>query len=177
MVVIDTNVLLVANMDHADVSPECVEACIRRLQALQKAGGVVVVDDEYRIIGEYNRKTKLKPPKGVGDVFLKWLLRNYGDERCVNSVAVTAMAGGEFAEFPGAALQGAFDSPDRIFVAVANTHPEKPPILQAADCKWLDWWEELAAAGVSVEFLCGEDACKFYAGKFPNRPAPSLPVI
>ena len=29
--VIDTNVLLVANEQHADVSPDCVATCVRRL--------------------------------------------------------------------------------------------------------------------------------------------------
>ena len=32
--VIDTNVLLVANDQHADVSPECVAECVQRLQAI-----------------------------------------------------------------------------------------------------------------------------------------------
>jgi len=33
--VVDTNVLLVANGQHDDVSPECVIACVERLLALQ----------------------------------------------------------------------------------------------------------------------------------------------
>ena len=44
--VIDTNVLLVANGQHADVSPGCVAACVERLQAMQ-SGGVTVIDDTY----------------------------------------------------------------------------------------------------------------------------------
>ena len=37
--VIDTNVLLVANEQHADVSPDCVAACVRRLVEMQAHGG------------------------------------------------------------------------------------------------------------------------------------------
>ena len=64
--VIDTNVLLVANGSHADVSPQCRMACVSRLLAHQQAG-VVVIDDAYRILGEYQNKTRPNQPKGVGD--------------------------------------------------------------------------------------------------------------
>ena len=36
--VIDTNVLLVANGQHAHVSTECITECVRRLQAMEKTG-------------------------------------------------------------------------------------------------------------------------------------------
>lgn len=173
-VVIDTNVLLIANGQHDEVSPECVEECVRRLQAVQKEG-IVVIDDGYRILGEYQHKTRLNPPKGVGDVFLKWLLRSVGNRAHCAQVSITENAQDEFAEFPDASLQKAFDAPDRKFVAVANAHPDKPPVWQGADCKWLDWWPRLQEAGVRVEFICPEDACRFYIGKFPDRPVPALP--
>lgn len=172
--VIDTNVLLVANGQHTDVSPDCVVECVRRLQDMEKAG-ITVIDDAYRILGEYHHKTSLNPPKGVGDVFLKWLLRHAGNTARVEQVTLTEVAQDKFAEFPDAALQTTFDAPDRKFAAVANAHPEKPPIWQAADCKWLDWWPALQAQGVVVEFLCAEDACRFYHNKFPNKPLPALP--
>ena len=60
--VIDTNVLLVANGQHVDVSPDCVIACVQRLLAMEKAG-VTVIDDGFRILGEYQHKTSLTPPK------------------------------------------------------------------------------------------------------------------
>lgn len=172
--VIDTNVLLVANGDHADVSADCVTECVRRLQAMQ-VGGVTVVDDGFRILGEYLHKTQVNPPKGVGDVFLKWLLREARNPARVEQVALTEIAADSFAEFPDPLLEPTFDAPDRKFAAVAHAHPGKPPVWQAADCKWLDWWQALKVHGVSVEFLCANDACRFYAKKFPNKPAPSLP--
>ena len=42
--VVDTNVVLVANGSHADVSPDCVIACIDRLESLMKNGRVVIDD-------------------------------------------------------------------------------------------------------------------------------------
>ncbi|MDO4904954.1 MAG: hypothetical protein Q4A16_05320 [Lautropia sp.] len=172
--VIDTNVLLVANARHPEVSEACVATCIERLQQIQ-AEGRVVVDDGFRILGEYMNKCRLNPPKGVGDVFLKWLLRQMDNPEHVELVTLTERAEDQFVEFPDSALEDRFDASDRKFAAVAHAHPEHPPIWQAADCKWIDWWPALRDSGVIVEFLCPEDACQFYRSKFPRRPKPRLP--
>lgn len=171
--VIDANVLLVANGQHDDVTPDCVEECVNRLRAMQKSG-VTVIDDGFRILGEYQHKTSLHPPKGVGDVFLKWLLRHCG-KRQVEQVSLNETEKDTFLEFPDAELQPVFDPPDRKFAAVAYAHPDKPEIWQAADCKWLDWWPALQAKGIRVNFLCPDDVCSFYRKKFPKKPLPDLP--
>jgi hypothetical protein len=57
----------------------------------------------------------------------------------------------EFPDHPGLAD---FDPSDRKFVAAANAHPDRPPILQATDSKWWGWSEALEACGLSVVFLC-----------------------
>lgn len=173
-VVIDTNVLLVANGSHQYVSTPCRAECVTRLQARQKAG-VVVIDDAYRILKEYQQRTQSSQPKGVGDVFLKWLLQNAANPQRVRQVHITETAPKEFAEFPDAALQPQFDASDRMFAAVAHAHPDKPPIWQAADCKWLAWWPQLKVHGVKVEFLCPTDVLRVYASKFPKRLVPDLP--
>jgi hypothetical protein len=173
-VVIDTNVLLVANGSHADVSPQCRQACVERLLARQREG-VVVIDDAYRILREYQNKTQPNQPKGVGDVFLKWLLQNVANGQRVHQVSITETGTNEYAEFPDPALQPEFDAPDRKFAAVASAHPDKPPVWQAADSKWLNWWGRLAAKGVRVQFVCPKDASRFYAKKFPGAAAPPFP--
>ncbi|MBW9248177.1 MAG: hypothetical protein ACYCR3_03610 [Acidithiobacillus sp.] len=172
--VIDTNVLLVANGQHADISTDCVTECVRRLQAMEKSG-VTIIDDNYRILGEYQHKTSLNPPKGVGDVFLKSLLRNVGNQARVEQVRLTETAENCFVEFPDPTLELVFDPPDRKFAAVAHAHPDKPPVLQATDCKWLDWWPALQVKDVRVEFLCPDNAREFYIKKFPDKPLPALP--
>jgi hypothetical protein len=173
-VVIDTNVLLVANGSHQNVSRSCRKECVNRLLACQKVG-VVVVDDGHRILKEYQNKTRPNQPKRVGDAFLKWLLQNRANNQRVHCVTITETQPDVFAEFLDAALQPEFDASDRKFAAVAHAHPDKPPVWQATDCKWLAWWPQLAAHGVKVEFLCGEDVQRFYALKFPKRPLPELP--
>lgn len=173
-VVIDTNVLLVANGSHQNVSVLCRAECVTRLQARQRSG-IVVIDDAFRILKEYQQKTRPNQPKGVGDVFLKWLLQNAANRQRVHQVPLTETAPKEFAEFPDSALQPQFDASDRVFAAAAHVHPDKPPIWQAADCKWLAWWPQLDAHGVKVEFLCPADVQQVYASKFPKRPVPDLP--
>lgn len=140
-----------------------------------KERGITVIDDAHLILSEYQRKTNISRPKGVGDVFLKWLLRNVSNPQRVEQVAITDLGVNSFAEFPDADLQPEFDADDRKFAAVANAHPLKPVILQAADSKWLDWWPALQQRGIDVDFLCPEDACRFYQKKFPSKQIPALP--
>jgi hypothetical protein len=173
-VVVDTNVILVANGAHPDVSPECVLECVDRLRQLMQSGSIAL-DDAYRILGEYHHKTSPRKGKGVGDVFIKWVLTKLADAQRVHLVTLTDLGDDRFAEFPVATLEAVFDRPDRKFAAVANAHPAKPPIWQAADCKWLDWWPELKAHGVDVTFLCSDDICRFYGKKSPKKPMPALP--
>ncbi len=174
--VVDTNVLLVANGKHPDVSPQCVLECIDRLEQLRKVG-VVVIDDGYRILSEYQYKTSPNSSQGGGNQFLKWLLRNQANTCRVHRVPLTETADDEFAEFPDPVLQSQFDPPDRKFAAVAHAHPDKPLVWQAADCKWLGWWVALEKQGVKVEFFCPDDVIRFFKQKFPKQAVPPLPDV
>lgn len=163
-VVVDTNVLLIANRRHEDVSDECVEVCAQRLLAIKK-NGVIAIDDGYRILREYLGKTHPNGPKGPGDVFLKWLLQNQRNpERCC-TVAITETHPDNFAEFPVDPVLVNFDPPDRKFVAVAAAHPDRPPLLQGADSKWLGWQPALRCNGIEVEFICEADIRRFQTNK------------
>lgn len=172
--VVDTNVILVANSQHAGASPECVLACVERLNELMKSG-VLVIDDGFRILLEYQNKTSPRAAKGVGDLFVQWALRHSRQLQRVHQVALTEHEPNRYTEFPDPVLEELFDPPDRMFAAVAHAHPDDPTIWQAADCKWLDWWPALKACGVSVEFLCEDDICRVYAKKYPKKPMPPLP--
>ena len=173
MWVVDTNVILAANGHHEALSPECVEACTVRLHELQQ-NGIVVLDDEFRILLEYQKKTDSKRGKGPGDAFLKWLLQNSSNpSRCVQ-VGLKEDDEGCFNEFPIQDRQREFDPADRKFLSVANAMPEKACLLQASDCKWLDWHDPLMACGIVVRFLCPDDICRFYANKYPGRAVPDL---
>ena len=164
IVVVDTNVILVANGQHADVSPQCVAACALKLQAVMRQGKLAL-DDCFRILSEYQNKTTPKTGNRPGDAFVKWALQNNANVHRVDCVTLRDHAARGFTSFPCDAALINFDPPDLKFVAVAAAHPNKPPILQAADSKWLQWEDALARHGVAVDFLCREDIKRFNANK------------
>lgn len=158
--VVDTNVLLVANEQHEDVSPEGIIACVQRLEQLRKSG-CVVLDDGYEILREYGQKTKPNTGNRVGDAFLKWLLQNTVNPQYVAQVHIEKHVERGYVEFPDDAELHDFDLADRKFVAVASAHSKHPPILQGTDAKWLNWSERLEVHGIKVEFLCRADVERF----------------
>ena len=172
-VVVDTNVLLVANGQHTDVSPLCVGACIQCLLDIQRAG-CVALDDGYKILAEYQHKTSHQQGKGVGDVFLKGLLRN-----AVRSVKtpITPHAQRGYDSFPDEASLANFDPADRKFVAVAAALTPPAPIMQAADSKWLDWSGGLGRHGIRVDFLCPQDLARFAQAKAKQQPVRRPPGL
>lgn len=153
--VVDTNVAVVANGKHPAASPECVQQCIRRLKDVH-SDGRVAIDDGWRILGEYRNNLSESGQPGVGDRFLKWLLQNLANhQRCIKVTLTPIDEEAQiYAEFPSSPELGGFDPSDRKFVAVANTHPDKPQILQAVDSKWRSFEGALVAVGIHVDFLC-----------------------
>jgi len=156
--VVDTNVPVVANGSSKQASPECVKACAVRLGELTQKGQLVL-DDKWLILKEYMANLSPSGQPGVGDVFLKWVLTNRCNPKLCEQVAITPRNSGEtdFEEFPSDPALHDFDPTDRKFVAVAAAHPDRPPILQAVDTKWWQMKEPLLEAGITVDFLCGED--------------------
>jgi hypothetical protein len=156
-VVVDTNVLVVANGKTPQASVACVLACIHELE-LTRAGRCVLVDDVGLIFQEYRHHLSPSGQPGPGDAFFKWLWDNQGHSSHCRRVAITSVDGSDwnFAEFPDDAQLAAFDRNDRKFVAVSIASGESAPILNASDT---DWWaarDVLAAHGVEVRFLCPE---------------------
>ncbi|HYR26024.1 MAG TPA: hypothetical protein VEQ09_09345 [Aquabacterium sp.] len=163
--VVDTNVLLVANGQHPAVTAACVQACQTWLARLM-AEGRIALDNDFAIVREYQHKTHASDGSGVGDAFLRWVLHHIDDPARCDIVPIAPDEKLGYAGFPDDARLTAFDASDRKFVAVARAHPESPPILQAADSKWLDWSSQLADHGVQVRFLCTPDLQTFHRHKF-----------
>lgn len=165
LVVVDTNVVLVANGQHANVSPECVKICALYLQGISSSGKLAL-DDGFLIIREYQKKTQSKKSDRLGDKFVKWVVNNRCNTNWVDQVALLEHKVRGFESFPDDADLENFDASDRKFVAVSGAHPEKPPIAQAADSKWLDWAPALQRYGIKVDFLCQADVQRFHRNKF-----------
>ncbi|HOJ21663.1 MAG TPA: hypothetical protein PLU39_17585 [Armatimonadota bacterium] len=164
--IVDTNVIVVTNGRSEQVSPACVMECARQLKAITGGACTLVLDDAFHILREYRSNCSESGQPGLGDAFLKWVLTNWRDPRRCECVHITQLGDDNtaFSEFPDDDSLAGFDPSDRKFVAVALAHPERPPILQAADAKWWTYRDALRAFGVEVLFLCGPDAAAFTGG-------------
>src|SRR5687768_6179971 len=111
VVVIDTNVLLVANGAAPQMSDACRLECLTRLEKIT-ASETVVIDAQFFILGEYQHK--LDPnqrPPGPGDAFVRHVLVNMANPTYVAQVNLTPTnaEGTDFQEFPkDEALRSAF---------------------------------------------------------------------
>ena len=164
--VVDTNVAVVANQRSRE-SYSCASACAQALLKIRNCG-FLVIDDGDRILAEYRRNGSLSGQPGAGDYFIKWVHDNRGRRDLVQIVVITPKAGDpdDFTEFPSHQDLSNFDPSDRKFVAVANAHPAKPPILQGTDSKWWGWKDALNACGITIEFLCPAEIEETYHRKF-----------
>lgn len=157
-VIIDTNVPVVANLEHESASPDCVLACTQKLQDVQQHG-VLVLDDGWLIIQEYQSNLRASGQPGVGDAFFKWILTHQCNPHRCEQVSITPGNSdnpNEFLEYPNDEALTDFDWSDRKFVAVAVAHPQHPSIANATDS---DWWYHRAALerhNIVVDFLCPE---------------------
>jgi hypothetical protein len=155
-IVVDTNVLIVANKASEQAGPDHVTACVN---ALEKAHSrqIVVIDSDNRIFDEYFRYANHSGQPGMGDVFARWLFDNQGHpERCERVVITSKRDDPDnFEEFPNddPKLAG-FDRSDRKFVAVAIVSSHRPKVLNASDSDWWHFRAPLKSHGVVVEFLC-----------------------
>ena len=159
-VIIDTNVAVVANRRTTTATNRCVISCVRRLQAVETEH-TLVIDRSWHILREYMRELRSEGQPGVGDAFLRWVLTNQANSARCEQVNITLNSEREddtdFAEFPNDPRLAGFDRSDRKFVAVARSHPEHPPILNAVDTDWRDHYAVLAEHEVTVEFLCPDE--------------------
>ncbi len=155
--VVDTNVPLIANRKSVQASPQCVLNCLEAIESFTSGERILVLDAGWLIVSEYGNKLNQSGQPGVGDAFLKWVLRNHTNPLCCEQVALVPDAMRGFESFPTDARLAGFDPPDRKFIAVSKAHPADAPILQAADTKWWSLRQALHECAVIVEFVCQAD--------------------
>lgn len=157
--IVDTNVPKTANLyvNPTKIRREllpCVLGCIEAIEHVTQNGGLVI-DSENEIFNEYRHQLSMQGQPGVGDSFMKWVHDNRWKSDYVERISITKNEN-SYLEFPVHSGLTNFDNSDRKFVAVANAHPEKPPILQATDSKWWGWKDALEQVGITVHFICPE---------------------
>jgi hypothetical protein len=156
-VVIDTNVLVVANGHAPQAGQACVLNCANALGANPRRT-VTVLDCGGLILDEYFRNASRSGQPGQGDAFAKWLFdHQYQPEFC-ELVGLSRIDDEPrtFEEFPEGPDLAGFDPADRKFIAAAKASAHAPRVLQATDTKWWTYRDALVKHGVPVEFLCPE---------------------
>jgi len=168
--VVDTNVAHAAN-GRAGVSDACVAECIKTLRRITE-NGHVFLDNRGLIFDEYRGKRSLSGQPGAGDMFVKWVHDHQYNLTWCTLVPITPKGTvprgsppTDFEEFPDDPELEGFHPKDRKFVAVAAGHPERPPILEATDCKWWGWNNALKKCRIQVEFLCPKEIADKYREK------------
>lgn len=156
-VVVETNVLIVANRGTKQAGPDCVLACVDALETA-KERQIVVIDADAEIFGEYFRHVRRSGQPGLGDAFVKWLWDNQAyPKHCERvDIRVKSSDDSDLETFHDDPELAAFDPSDRKFVAVALRSRHQPTVLNATDT---DWWHFKATLGkhkISVRFLCPE---------------------
>ncbi|MBW7876124.1 MAG: hypothetical protein H3C47_09065 [Candidatus Cloacimonetes bacterium] len=166
--IVDTNVPKTANLvtqhdTDSDIPKKCVLACVEAIEHTIKTKGLIM-DQNGEIFHEYLNQLSSSGQPGVGDKFMKWVVLNRFSLPDSQRVVIKK-TGNSYKEFPTHKDLTNFDNSDRKFVAVANAHQDKPPILQATDSKWWGWESALAEVGITVVFLCPDYVKTKYAKK------------
>ena len=149
-VVLDENVLHVADGRNDAANTACVEASVARLIKLTESDRLVI-DDGEMIFHSYYALRGFVPPYGIAMEFILWFQNHRGTERILE--VQIRPAGDSFVEYPDDPEVAKFDRNDRKWVAAAIASGLNPPIISATDSDWRDFEVPLSRY-VTLEILC-----------------------
>jgi len=154
-VIVETNILVVANRKSDQAGPDCLLACVDALETAKKKQ-IVAIDSGTKIFKEYFHHVNRAGQPGLGDAFIKWLWDNQAYPKHCERVDITPTPKGEndFEEFPDDPGLSKFDPSDRKFVVVALKSKYHPMVLNATDSDWWLFRTALEKHQVFVKFLC-----------------------
>lgn len=157
--IVDSNVPLLAGTpvskiphDQAEAARIC-NAFIKDL--IENVDSKIVLDASWEILREYGRAINVcgRGPN-TGKIFYRWVCANIRHMDANDLVVLHKDDQNSFEEYPKHKGLKNFDPSDRKFIALANAHPEHPPIVQGTDCKWWGIRIALEECGIHVRFLC-----------------------
>ena len=150
-VVVDTNVLIVANRNNKETDSDCERACIEALLEATRGKRITLLDTSNLIMDEYSTHCRYRREPGVGDMFFKFLYdHQWSEESTIEQVAIqeTLDKDGGFANLPPNDL----DPNDRKFLAVAKAGDGR--VVNATDSDWSQHADFIDSMGVQVFELC-----------------------
>jgi hypothetical protein len=171
-VVVDTNVLVVANGKCDQASPECVIRATEFLVNAQRHA-VTVLDVGHDIFSEYQNRCSFKGQPGVGNRFFVYLHQAQADPRRVAKVPTHPDGNDSYVEVPPSLAD--FDRSDHKFIATFIADERRSVIVNSWDSDWREARHDLAAERIRVAELC-PDECPAHqrpARKRRNRRSPT----
>jgi hypothetical protein len=155
-IVIDTNVLAIAEGLHAGASETCIAACTNVVLQIER-GSPLLVDDADEIFAEYLGTLCSSGYSGlVSKLIVKLYRERRGSPRSVPvSITPSAAAPKAYDEVPDDLAD--FDRDDQKFIAVAATTGGYSPIVAGLDREWWDRLADFASSGLLVQFPCMTD--------------------
>lgn len=170
-VIMDTNVPAKAAalpQECRDEELDMQKACMEYVREFTKnPESKLVLDFDYEILKEY--QDNIPSDTEMGRIFFKWLYNYLGSMDFEDWVKLEKDENGNYMMFPLETRTKDFDLSDRKFVALSRAHMEHPPIIEAADGKWLGFREVFEQYGVHIEFLDMDYATLLYERKVINK--------
>ena len=149
ILVIDTNVAIVANGNSDHVSIDCQIACADLIEQCAKLN--IALDYDGMMMTEYRKHLSHAGQPGQGDAFFKYLHDNQHAHKKVKRYTITPVDDGRgFDELPDNEL----DPSDHKFLATAVV--AKAMIINATDSDWDENINLLEQLNINVHQLCPE---------------------
>jgi hypothetical protein len=170
-IILDTNVPAKASVSPNSCPTEELnmqKACMEYVRALtQEKDKKLVLDLGHEIWKEYHNN--ICDNSNMGKLFFRWLHSYYATILPEDHIKLDRDENGRYIDYPYDDDTREFDESDKKFVALSNAHPEKPPIIEAADGKWLGYEKAFAKYGIHIEFLDRDYAQKMYEQKIISK--------
>lgn len=149
-VVIDTNVLIVANRASEQADLECELAAARTLHEAMRQN-LILIDTNNLATAEYDTYCRRSGQPGIGDLFFKSLLDNVANESRVVRVEIGVTQEEIDSALPPPLAD--FDPSDRKWIAL-HLVGSADSIINATDSDWAQRKDDLEKAGIHVDELC-----------------------
>jgi predicted nucleic acid-binding protein len=158
--VLDTNVLVVANRQNSAVTERCIDQA-RECVANAAIRDTVCLDTDDQILAEYSRQINAEArPQDIAARLLIWLRQNQYNEKRIRLFDLKVNLAGDYTDCPIELITAGFDVSDRKFAAIAKKG--KATVINATDSDWLDHSATLLRAGIDVDNLCGCDKANWF---------------
>ena len=148
-IVVDTNVLVVANGNNDQADHKCELACIKALEEAKAGKHAVLLDASNLIMDEYEANcSHIRKP--FGNAFFKYLHDFEHSSKKIIHIPIeeTPNEEGGFANLP----PNKFHKNDRKFLAVAKAGDGR--VMNATDKHWTEHADFIDSMGVQVLELC-----------------------